>query len=87
MISKIDRPNARPEEIVNQTFDLFCELNATDEQFDYPHCLCLRRKEGRSTLDLVDEAVDMKPLLDTIIHRVLPPVADPEQPFQMLVTM
>ena len=86
VINKIDRPNARPEEIVNQTFDLFCELNATDEQLDFP-IVYASGKEGRSTLDLMDPAVDMKPLLDTIIHRVLPPVADPEQPFQMLVTM
>jgi len=86
VINKIDRPNARPEEIVNQTFDLFCELNATDEQLDFP-IVYASGKEGRATLDLADEAVDMKPLLDTIIHRVLPPVADPDQPFQMLVTM
>ncbi|MDH4192744.1 MAG: translational GTPase TypA [Nitrospirota bacterium] len=86
VINKIDRPNARPEEIVNQTFDLFCELNATDEQLDFP-IVYASGKEGRATLDLLDPAVDMKPLLDTIIHRVLPPVADPEQPFQMLVTM
>ncbi len=86
VINKIDRPNARPEEIVNQTFDLFCELNATDEQLDFP-VVYASGKEGRTTLDLSDQAVDMKPLLDTIIHRVLPPVADAEQPFQMLVTM
>ena len=86
VINKIDRPNARPEEIVNQTFDLFCELNATDEQLDFP-IVYASGKEGRATLDLADPAVDMKPLLDTIIHRVLPPVADPDQPFQMLVTM
>ncbi len=86
VINKIDRPNARPEEIVNQTFDLFCELNATDEQLDFP-IVYASGKEGRTTLDLSDPAEDMKPLLDTIIHRVLPPVADAEQPFQMLVTM
>ena len=86
VINKIDRPNARPEEIVNQTFDLFCELNATDEQLDFP-IVYASGKEGRTTLDLSDSAVDMKPLLDTIIHRVLPPIADAEQPFQMLVTM
>lgn len=86
VINKIDRPNARPEEIVNQTFDLFCELNATDEQLDFP-IVYASGKEGLATLDLADPPVDMKPLLDTIIHRVLPPVADPDQPFQMLVTM
>ena len=86
VINKIDRPNSRPHEIVDQTFDLFGELNATDEQLDFP-IVFASGKEGRATLDLDDEAVDMKPLMDTIIHRVLPPVADPDQPFQMLVTI
>ena len=86
VINKIDRPNARPDEVVNQTFDLFCELNATDEQLDFP-IVYASGKEGRTSLDLSDESIDMKPLLDTIIHRVLPPIADAEQPFQMLVTM
>ena len=86
VINKIDRPNARPHDVVNQTFDLFCELNATDEQLDFP-IVFASGKEGRTTLDLNEKAEDMKPLLDTILHRVLPPVADPDQPFQMLVTM
>jgi len=86
VINKIDRPNARPNEVVDQTFDLFCELNATDEQLDFP-IVFASGKEGRTTLDLHDDNRDMKPLLDTIIQRVLPPVADPDQPFQMLVTI
>lgn len=86
VVNKIDRPNARPEEVVDLTFDLFCELNATDEQLDFPIVYASGR-EGRATLDLKEEARDMKPLLETILHRVLPPVADPELPFQMLVTM
>ena len=86
VVNKIDRPHARPEEVVDLTFDLFCELNATDEQLDFPIVYASGR-EGRATLDLKEEAKDMKPLLETILHRVLPPVADPELPFQMLVTM
>jgi GTP-binding protein len=86
VINKIDRPNAQPDRVVNQTFDLFCELNATDEQLDFP-IVFASGKEGRTTLDLADDNRDMKPLLDTIIHRVLPPVADLDQPFQMLVTI
>ncbi|MEC4673110.1 MAG: translational GTPase TypA, partial [Nitrospirota bacterium] len=86
VINKIDRPNARPNEVVDQTFDLFCELNATDEQLDFP-IVFASGKEGRTTLDLDEDNQDMKPLLDTIIHRVLPPVADPDKPFQMLVTI
>ena len=86
VVNKIDRPNARPEEVVDLTFDLFCELNATDEQLDFP-IVYASGKEGRATLDLREENRDMKPLLETILHRVLPPLADPELPFQMLVTM
>ncbi len=86
VINKIDRPDSRPNEVVDLTFDLFCELNATDEQLDFP-IVFTSAKEGKATLDLDEEAVDMKPLLETIIHRVLPPIADPELPFQMLVTM
>ena len=86
VINKIDRPNSRPHEIVDQTFDLFGELNATDEQLDFP-IVFASGKEGLATLDLDDEAVDMKPLMDTIVHRVLPPVADLDRPFQMLVTI
>lgn len=86
VINKMDRPNARPDEVADLTFDLFCELNATDEQLDFP-IVYASGKDGISTLDLQDEAKDMKPVLDTMIHRVLPPVADTEKPFQMLVTM
>ncbi len=86
VINKIDRPNAEPHRVVDQTFDLFCELNATDEQLDFP-IVFASGKEGRTTLDLDEDNQNMKPLLDTIIHRVLPPVADPDKPFQMLVTI
>jgi GTP-binding protein len=86
VVNKIDRPNSRPLEVTDMTFDLFCELNATDEQLDFPVVYASGR-EGYAALDLDDERKDMKPLLDVIIHRVLPPIADPEKPLQMLVTM
>ncbi len=86
VVNKIDRPNARPQEVVDMTFDLFCELNATEEQLDFPIVFASGR-EGTSTMDLDEPAKDLKPLFDTILHRVLPPVADPELPFQMQVTM
>lgn len=86
VINKIDRPNARPDEIANMTFDLFCDLNATDEQLDFP-IVYASGKDGYAIIDLDDERESMKPLLETILHRVLPPVADPDLPFQMLVTM
>lgn len=86
VVNKMDRPQARPHDVVDMTFDLFCELNATDEQLDFP-IVFASAKDGTATLDPEDNAQDMKPLLETMIHRVLPPVADPELPFQMLVTM
>ena len=86
LVNKLDRPNVRPLEVADMTFDLFCELNATDEQLDFP-IVYTSGKEGTATLDLDEESSDMKPLLETIIRRVLPPVADPSLPFQMLVTM
>jgi GTP-binding protein len=72
--------------VASLTFDLFCELNATDEQLDFPIVYASGRS-GYATLDLDEPATDMKPLLETIVRRVLPPVADFDQPFQMLVTM
>ncbi len=86
VVNKIDRKNARPDKVADMTFDLFCELNATDEQLDFP-IVFASGKQGIATLDLDEESEDVKPLLDTILHRVLPPVADPAKPFQMLITM
>ncbi len=86
VINKLDRPRARPDEVANMTFDLFCELNASDEQLDFP-IVYASGKDGYATLDLDEPRDSMKPLLETILHRVLPPIANPELPFQMLVTM
>jgi GTP-binding protein len=86
VINKLDRPHSRPHEVADMTFDLFCELNATDEQLDFP-IVYASGKDGYATLDLDEPRESVKPLLETILHRVLPPIADPEQPFQMLVTM
>src|SRR5512139_3114069 len=86
VINKVDRPNCRPDEVASLTFDLFCELNATDEQLDFP-IVYASGKLGWASLDLDDPRTDMKALLETIVHRVLPPVAEVDQPFQMLVTM
>ncbi|MFC1570592.1 translational GTPase TypA [Candidatus Omnitrophota bacterium] len=86
VVNKLDRPNARPHEVADMTFDLFCELNATDEQLDFP-IVYASGKDGYATLDLDEPSESVKPLLETILHRVLPPVADPDMPFQMLVTM
>ena len=86
VINKLDRPHARPDEVADATFDLFCELNATDEQLDFP-IVYASGKDGYATLDLDEPRESMKPLLETILHRVLPPIANPDLPFQMLITM
>jgi GTP-binding protein len=86
VINKIDRPSARPHEVADMTFSLFCELNASDEQLDFP-IVYASAKEGRATLDLAQDNRDITPVLDTILSHVPPPVADPDLPFQMLITM
>ncbi|MEJ2721416.1 MAG: translational GTPase TypA [bacterium] len=86
VINKIDRANTRPKEAANMTFDLFCELNATDEQLDFP-IVYASAKEGYARLEPTDRDSDMTPLLDTMLRRVLPPIGDVDRPFQMLVTM
>jgi GTP-binding protein len=86
VVNKLDRPHARPDEVADMVFDLFCELNATDEQLDFP-IVYASGKDGYAMIDLDDPRDSMKPLLETILHRVLPPIANPDLPFQMLVTM
>ena len=86
VINKIDRPSARSDEVADSVFDLFCELNATNEQLDFP-IVYASGKDEYAVIDLDDARDSIKPLLETILHRVLPPVADPELPLQMLVTM
>jgi len=86
VINKIDRSRARPDEVADMTFDLFCELNASDEQLDFP-IIYASGKDGYATLDLDEPRDSVKPLLETILHRVLPPIANPDLPFQMLITM
>jgi GTP-binding protein len=86
VINKIDRPNTRPKEVAEMTFDLFCELNASDEQLDFP-IIYASGKDGYARREIEDTDTDMTQLLDAVLHRVLPPVADMDLPFQMLVTM
>ena len=86
VINKIDRKNARPDEAADMTFDLFCELNATDEQLDFPIVYASARY-GYARLEPRDDSTDMTPLLDTMLRRIPPPAGDVDKPFQMLVTM
>ncbi len=70
-INKIDKKDARPLEVVNMTFDLFMELNATDEQLDFPIVYGVAR-DGKATLDLDNLGEDISPLLDTVLKQVEP---------------
>ena len=85
VINKVDRPGARPEEVVNMVFDLFCELNADEHQLDFP-IVYASAKLGFAMRELGQESTNLEPLFEMIRDRVAPPVADPEAPFQMLIT-
>ncbi|MCP3177469.1 translational GTPase TypA [Desulfuromonas sp. KJ2020] len=85
VINKIDRPGARPVEVVNMVFDLFCELNADDKQLDFP-IVYASAKNGYAMRELEDESKDLEPLFQMIAERVSAPEVNPDAPFQMLVT-
>ncbi len=85
IINKIDRPNARPAEVLEMVFDLFCDLHANDSQLDFP-VLFASGKDGYARYELEDENDDLIPLFETIIHRVKDSEGDVSKPFQMLVS-
>jgi GTP-binding protein len=85
VINKIDRPDARADEVLTETFDLFCELEANEHQLDFPTIYTIA-KLGIAKKSLDDESTDLRPLLDTILERVPPPPGDVDAPLQMLVT-
>ena len=85
VINKIDRPGATPEKVVDQVIELFIELNATDEQLDFP-VVYASAKLGIAKMNLQDEAKDLSPLFETIINTIKPPMCDEDGPMQMLVS-
>ncbi len=85
VVNKIDRPAARPEHAVNATFDLFVDLGATDAQADFP-VIYTRATEGRAGFSPATLGDDLRPLFDTILGHLPPPMVDPDGPTQMLVT-
>ncbi|HEV2093761.1 MAG TPA: translational GTPase TypA [Rubrobacter sp.] len=85
VINKIDRQDARPEEVVDLTFDLMADLGASDEQLDFPILYAVAR-EGKAFKDLEDPRDDMQELFDTVLEEIPAPATDLEAPFQMLVT-
>ncbi len=85
VINKIDRADARPDWVVDQTFDLFVQLGATEEQLDFPIVYACAR-QGTATLDLATPGTNLTPLFETILDRMPAPVGDPEAPLQMLIS-
>lgn len=85
VINKIDRPMARPEEIVDQVFDLFVDLNASDDQLDFP-VVYASAKNGFAMQELDDKSEDILPLLDKILEHVEDSKGDREGAFQYLVS-
>ena len=84
-VNKVDRPEARPDEVVDETLELLMELDAGDKQLDCPFVFA-SAKEGFATLDLDGEKKDMKPLFETIIEHIEAPEGDPEKPLQVLIS-
>jgi GTP-binding protein len=84
VINKIDRQDARPKDVLNEVYDLFIDLDATEEQLDFP-VLYTNARAGTSTADLEAPGTDLRPLFDAIVSHVPPPAGDPAAPLQMFV--
>ena len=86
IINKIDRSDGRPEEVVDEVFDLFVALDANEEQLDFP-ILYASGRDGWGVEELDDKRENLHPLLDRILVHVAPPQVDAKAPFAMLATL
>ena len=84
-INKIDRPEARPDEVIDEVLELFMDLDASDDQLDCPF-IYASAKSGIAVLDLTDEEKDMKPLFETILEYIPAPEGDPDASTQVLIS-
>jgi GTP-binding protein len=84
VINKIDRPDARASEVLNEIFDLFIDLDASEAQLDFP-VIYTNGKRGTATLDLEHPGDDLRPLFDAIVAHVPPPMGSLDAPLQLLV--
>src|SRR5690606_1054693 len=84
VINKIDRPDARPDEVLTEVFDLFCELEASEAQTDFPTLYAIG-KDGIAKRALEDEGKDPRPRCETSLERVPAPSGDPSAPLAMIV--
>ncbi|HCI15191.1 MAG: translational GTPase TypA [Gallionella sp.] len=86
VINKVDRPGARPDWVIDQTFDLFDKLGATEEQLDFP-VVYASALNGYATLDLANPSTDMRPLFDTVLKSVpAPSAAAMDEPLQLQIS-
>jgi len=85
VVNKVDRKNSRPDDVVNEVFDLLVQLGADDEVLDFP-CVYASAKEGWATTDIAIPANDMQVIFDTIINHIPSPKVIADAPLQMLVT-
>ena len=84
VVNKIDRPDARPQEVLNEVYDLFIDLDAPEEALDFP-VLYTNAKLGTATTDQAGGGEDLRPLFEAIVDHVPPPMGDPEGTLQLLV--
>ena len=84
VINKIDRPDARPQEVLNEVYDLFIDLDADEEQVEFPVVYASARA-GTSSMSIAEPGEDLRPLFDAIVNSVPPPRGDADSPLQMLV--
>jgi GTP-binding protein len=85
VVNKVDRMDARPEEVLDLTFDLMADLGASDEQLDFPILYAVAR-QGRAFRNLAETRDDMRELFETVLEEIPAPEVDLAAPFQMLVT-
>jgi GTP-binding protein len=84
VLNKIDRADARPQEVLNEVYDLFIDLDATEDQIEFP-VLYANARDGTATTDLAKPGDSLQPLFDAIVEFVPPPKGDPTAPLQILV--
>jgi GTP-binding protein len=84
VINKIDRSDARPQAVVNEVYDLFIDLDATEDQLDFP-VLYTDARRGTATTDLGTPGVDLRPLFEAVVDRIPPPRGDVQAPLQAIV--
>jgi GTP-binding protein len=84
VINKIDRPDARPQEVLNEIYDLFIDLDATEDQLDFP-VVYTNGKAGIAKLEFSDASDNLQPLFETILKHIPPPKGNPQDTLQLLV--